>query len=232
MDSKNNKNNKNSKNNRNLRGVLVLLAWAVVLTIGFNYFAAYTGNAANKATSFEVDFSALADLVREDKIARVEFKNGQILATQIDGYVYTDESGKEPKTYTNSEKTKVTLYTTQINSNNFYDLLDEHHVAYTAPVVEQMSPILQFMISYILPTILAGRGQGIPGGDHRLPPQPRQVHRHRRQAPQGRAAGGLPRYGQNPAGQGCGRGGQCAVFLHLRLRLCGDVRGCGRQPRA
>ena len=36
MDSKNNKNNKNSKNNRNLRGVLVLLAWAVVLTIGFN----------------------------------------------------------------------------------------------------------------------------------------------------------------------------------------------------
>ena len=154
MDSKNNKNNKNSKNNRNLRGVLVLLAWAVVLTIGFNYFAAYAGNAANKATSFEVDFSALADLVREDKIARVEFKNGQILATPIDGYVYTDESGKEPKTYTNSEKTKVTLYTTQINSNNFYDLLDEHHVAYTAPVVEQMSPILQFMISYILPTIL------------------------------------------------------------------------------
>ena len=154
MDSKNNKNNKNSKNNRNLRGVLVLLAWAVVLTIGFNYFAAYAGNAANKATSFEVDFSALADLVREDKIARVEFENGQILATPIDGYVYTDESGKEPKTYTNSEKTKVILYTTQINSNNFYDLLDEHHVAYTAPVVEQMSPILQFMISYILPTIL------------------------------------------------------------------------------
>ncbi|MFR6394161.1 MAG: AAA family ATPase [Oscillospiraceae bacterium] len=27
-------------------------------------------------------------------------------------------------------------------------------MAYTAPVVEQMSPILQFMISYILPTIL------------------------------------------------------------------------------
>ena len=154
MDSNNNKNNKNSKNNRNLRGVLVLLAWAVVLTIAFNYFAAYNGNAANKSTSFEVDFSALADLVREDKIQRVEFENGQIFATPIDGYVYTDESGKEPKTYTNSEKTKVILYTTQINSNNFYDLLDEHNVTYTAPVVEQMSPILQFMISYILPTIL------------------------------------------------------------------------------
>ena len=154
MDSKNNKNNKNSKNNRNLRGVLVLLAWAVVLTIGFNYFAAYTGNAANKATSFEVDFSALADLVREDKIARVEFEDSKIFATPIDGYVYTDNSGKPPKTYTNSEKTKVILYTTHINSTSFYELLDEHHVAYTAPVQEQMSPILQFMISYILPTIL------------------------------------------------------------------------------
>ena len=154
MDSKNNKNNKNSKNNRNLRGVLVLLAWAVVLTIGFNYFAAYTGNAANKATSFEVDFSALADLVREDKIARVEFEDSKIFATPIDGYVYTDNSGKTPKTYTNSEKTKVILYTTHINSTSFYELLDEHHVAYTAPVQEQMSPILQFMISYILPTIL------------------------------------------------------------------------------
>ncbi len=154
MDSNNNKNNKNSKNNRNLRGVLVLLAWAVVLTIAFNYFAAYNGNAANKSTSFEVDFSALADLVREDKIQRVEFENGQIFATPIDGYVYTDESGEEPKTYTNSDKTKVILYTTQINSNNFYDLLDEHNVTYTAPVQEQMSPILQFMISYILPTIL------------------------------------------------------------------------------
>ncbi len=154
MDSKNNKNNKNSKNNRNLRGVLVLLAWAVVLTIGFNYFAAYTGNTANKSTSFEVDFSALADLVREDKIARVEFEDSKIFATPIDGYVYTDNSGKTPKTYTNSEKTKVILYTTHINSTSFYELLDEHHVAYTAPVQEQMSPILQFMTSYILPTIL------------------------------------------------------------------------------
>ena len=153
MDPKNN-NNKNSKGGRNLRGVLVLLAWALVLTIGFNYFAAYTGNAAHNSTSFEVDFSALADLVREDKIARVEFEDGKIYAVPIDGYVYTDESGKEPKTYTNSEKTKVILYTTHINSSSFYALLDEHHVAYTAPVVEQMSPILQFMISYILPTIL------------------------------------------------------------------------------
>ena len=146
MDPKNN-NNKNSKGGRNLRGVLVLLAWALVLTIGFNYFAAYTGNAAHNSTSFEVDFSALADLVREDKIARVEFEDGKIYAVPIDGYGYTAESGKEPKTYTNSEKPKVILYTTHINSSSFYALPDEHQMTYTAPVQEQMSPILAFRIS-------------------------------------------------------------------------------------
>ena len=81
MDPKNNKNNKNGKGGRYLRQVLVLLAWAVVLTIAFNYFAAYTGNAANKSTSFEVDFSTLTDLIREDKIQRVELEDGKIFAT-------------------------------------------------------------------------------------------------------------------------------------------------------
>ena len=43
---------------------------------------------------------------------------------------------------------------------------------------------------------LPGRGQGVPGGDHRLPPQPRQVYGNRRQAPQGRPAGGPPGTGK------------------------------------
>ena len=59
---------------------------------------------------------------------------------------------------------------------------------------------------------------------------PEQVHRHRRQAAQGRAAGGLSRYRQDAAGQGRGRRGQRALLLHLRLGLCGDVRGRGRLP--
>lgn len=50
--------------------------------------------------------------------------------------------------------------------------------------------------------------------------------------PQGRAAGGLPRHRQDASRQGCGRGGQCALFLHLRFGFCGDVRGRRRQPGA
>ena len=49
--------------------------------------------------------------------------------------------------------------------------------------------------------------------------------------PKGRAAGRPSGHRQDAAGQGCGRRSQRPVFLHLRLRLRGDVRGRGRQPR-
>ena len=71
-------------------------------------------------------------------------------------------------------------------------------------------------------------GQGIPAGDYRFSAQPPEIHRNRRQAAQGRAAGRFSRYGQDAAGQGCGRRGQCSLLLHVRLRLCGDVCGNGR----
>lgn len=154
MDSNNNKNNKNGKGGRNLRGVLTLLAWAVVLTIGFNYLNAYTGNAANKSTSFEVDYSHLVDLIETDQIESVKFEDGKLYATPIDGFVYTDESGKEPKAYTNTEQDQLILYTTQLSNTVLIELMEAHDVTYTAPVKAEMNPLLEFMISYILPTII------------------------------------------------------------------------------
>lgn len=41
----------NGKGRNNLRGILTLVAWALVLTVAFNYFSAYNRNAASKATS-------------------------------------------------------------------------------------------------------------------------------------------------------------------------------------
>ena len=77
-----------------------------------------------------------------------------------------------------------------------------------------------------------GRGQGRAGRDRRVPEGARQVPAPGRQDPQGRAAGRPPRHRQDAAGpRGRRRGGR-ALLLHLRLRLRGDVRGRGRQPRA
>ena len=75
----------------------------------------------------------------------------------MDGYVYTEEAAdknKEPKSYTQSEKTPLILYTTALNDASLLPLLEEHNVKYTSPVQAQMSPILEFMIAYVLPVIV------------------------------------------------------------------------------
>ena len=58
---------------------------------------------------------------------------------------------------------------------------------------------------------------------------PQQIPGDRRHHAQGRAAGGPSGHRQDHAGQGRGRRGQCALLLHVRLGVRGDVRGHGRQ---
>ena len=155
MDPKNNnnknKNNKNGKGNKNLKGVLILVVWALALTVAINYFSAYMGNTANKSTSHEIPYSDLWTLVAQDKIESVSFESGTVYATPVDGYTYTDEDGK---TFTHSEEKKVLLYTTDLNDDDLFALLREHGVEYTEPYQAPMSPILEFMIAYLLPIIV------------------------------------------------------------------------------
>ena len=155
MDPKNNnnknKNNKNGKGNKNLKGVLILVVWALALTVAINYFSAYMGNTANKSTSHEIPYSDLWTLVEQDKIESVSFESGTVYATPIDGYTYTDEDGK---TFTHSEEKQVLLYTTDLNDDDLFALLREHGVEYTEPYQAPMSPILEFMIAYLLPVLV------------------------------------------------------------------------------
>ena len=155
MDPKNNnnknKNNKNGKGNKNLKGVLILVVWALALTVAINYFSAYMGNTANKSTSHEIPYSDLWTLVEQDKIESVSFESGTVYATPVDGYTYTDEDGKA---FTHSEEKKVLLYTTDLNDDDLFALLREHGVEYTEPYQAPMSPILEFMIAYLLPIIV------------------------------------------------------------------------------
>ncbi len=147
-----NQNKKNDKNNRGrMRGVASLILWALVLVVVFQYINAYTGNAANKTTSHEIKYSQLIEMVKADEVKSIEFKDKTIYATPIDGYTFTDEDGKS---YTQSDEKGLTLYTTELTNANLLALLDEHGVEYTSPYQAQMSPILEFMIAYILPTIL------------------------------------------------------------------------------
>ena len=158
MDPNNKKDQKNNQNrNRNMRGVVTLIIWALVLTVVFNYINAYSNNLTKRASSHEIPYSQLIDLIQEDQVAELKIENGVLYATPVDGYVYTEEAAdknKEPKSYTQSEKTPLILYTTALNDASLLPLLEEHNVKYTSPVQTQMSPILEFMITYVLPVIV------------------------------------------------------------------------------
>ena len=158
MDPNNKKDQKNNQNrNRNMWGVVTLIIWALVLTVVFNYINAYSNNLTKRASSHEIPYSQLIDLIQEDQVAELKIENGVLYATPVDGYVYTEEAtdkNKEPKSYTQSEKTPLILYTTALNDASLLPLLEEHNVKYTSPVQAQMSPILEFMIAYVLPVIV------------------------------------------------------------------------------
>ena len=154
----NDKNNKNGKGRNNLRGVLTLVAWALVLTVAFNYFSAYNRNTANKATSHEIKYSEMVSIIESGKAEEVLFKDDAIYLTPVEGYTYTEEADENSttpaKSYTQSKDTKLTLYTAYLNDTQLLPLLKEHNVAYTGYYETQMNPVLVFMVNYILPTII------------------------------------------------------------------------------
>ena len=155
-----NNNNKNGKGNKggNLRGILTLIAWALVLTVSFNYFSAYNRNTANKSTSHEIKYSEMIDMVEKNQVEEILFKDSTIYVTPVEGYVYTEEvttGGKtEEKSYKQTEDTKLTLYTAYLSNSELLPLLKEHKVAYTGYYEAEMNPILLLMINYILPVII------------------------------------------------------------------------------
>ena len=154
----NNNNNSGGKNGKgNFRGVLTLIAWALVLTVAFNYFNAYNRNAANKTSSHEIKYSEMVTMIEKNQVDEVLFKDSTIYITPVDGYVYTEEvtsGGKtETKTYKQSEDSSLTLYTAYLSNADLLPLMKEHNVAYTGFYEAEMSPFLMIMIQYILPTI-------------------------------------------------------------------------------
>ena len=157
----NDKNNKNDKGRNNLRGILTLVAWALVLTVAFNYFSAYNRNATSKATSHEIKYSEMVALIESGKAVEVQFKDDAIYVTPVEGYTYTEEQDENsttpPKSYTQSKDSKLTLYAAylkNVSDTTLVALLKEHNVAYTSAYETQMNPVLVFMVQYILPTII------------------------------------------------------------------------------
>ena len=147
----NNRNNRNrgDKNRRRGGGMWSIVLWALLLTIGVNYLSVMLDQARTAESSCEIAYSELVELVEEGKVKSIEFGDTVFTITPVDGFTYTDDDGK-------SYDQNYTLFTTIIPdaTEKLITLCDEHGVTYTKPYQPPVSPILTFMVCYILPTVL------------------------------------------------------------------------------
>ena len=147
----NNRNNRNrgDKNRRRGGGMWSIVLWALLLTIGVNYLSVMLDQARTAESSCEIAYSELVELVEEGKVKSIEFGDTVFTITPVDGFTYTDDDGK-------SYDQNYTLFTTIIPdaTEKLITLCDEHGVTYTKPYQPPVSPILTFMVSYFLPTVL------------------------------------------------------------------------------
>ena len=149
MDQNNrNKRNRNDKNRRG-GGMWSIVMWALLLTIAVNYLSVMLDQARAAESSCEIAYSELIDLVEAGKVKSIEFGDSVFTITPVEGYTYTDAEGK-------SYNQDYTLFTTIIPdaTENLLALCDEKGVTYTKPYEAPISPVLAFMVTYILPTVL------------------------------------------------------------------------------
>jgi len=115
--------NKSNKNNDRRKGVLSLLIWALVLTIGFNYLLSAMDTRKLAESTCEIRYDEFLDLVRDGKVKEVEIADRTLNITPVDGFTYTDADGK---TYSGDFQ----LFTTQINDPELRSFLDENGVEF------------------------------------------------------------------------------------------------------
>ena len=145
-----NKNKKPGQNNHNnWQGISKLVLWALVLTLLVSVGSSYMRQSINNSQRVEINYSEFTNLVEDGKVSEVERDsgNGLLLITLEKGASYTDEKG-------NVYKEDSTLYTSQSVSNDvLVPYLNEHDVEFLDPYTP-VSPILAFVVSYILPFVL------------------------------------------------------------------------------
>ena len=146
-------NNNQNRDDRNrggsARGIISLVVWALVLTLGYNYIASMMNEQKAAQTSREIAYSEFRELVTQGRVASVEFGDSVFTITPVEGYTYTDADGK-------AYDENYTLYTTIIPDGNeaLMALLDEYGVAYTKPYKAPVSLFTQIMVTYVLPPVL------------------------------------------------------------------------------
>ena len=178
----------------------------------------------------EVDYGTFMSMTEEKDIGRVDVESNQIL-------------------FTDKDETQV-YKTGLMNDPDLTQRLYDAGAQFSSEIVEQASPLMSFLLSFVLPIVLfvwlgnfmnkkliekAGGANsmmfgGVGKSNAKVYVQSTHGIRFADVAGEDEAKENLQEivdYLQDHAGQGRGRRIQCALLLHLRLGVRGDVRGHG-----
>ena len=145
---KNRKNGKNGGPKKNMMGIVSIIVWAIVIVVLINHFVA----SAALSGQVELKFSEVIGLVKNDEVEEVKLENGKYTITLKEDAQKTWMQEYYGDEYNDKLQMPV-LYTAPLSYTDFLLLLDEHGVSYYTPY-QSNSAITQFLISYLLPTLV------------------------------------------------------------------------------
>ncbi|SDB43241.1 cell division protease FtsH [Pseudobutyrivibrio sp. YE44] len=151
-DNNNNQNGGDKKNNRQpfyTLGILVLVAL---------FFTSMMYKGASSSSNQEITYTEFLNLVEEDKVDSVTFKDDTINIELKKGESYgtTDEETKKLQQLyeATGQQSKVSLYTAYIRDDDLLPLLKKHKVEIDGTIADSTAAIIYNILSFVLPIVL------------------------------------------------------------------------------
>ena len=130
----------NSDDGRQGRRIVFLMVAALVATLLINTL--YT-SIANAYLS-EITYNEFQEYLDKDQIAELEFQSDRMV-------ILTRDEAKKPSS---QQRLYYTGYIPNVSNDDLKDRLDAQGVEYNTEIVEQASPIVTFVVTWLLPVII------------------------------------------------------------------------------
>ena len=130
----------NGDDGRQGRRIIFLMVAALIATLLIN--SLYT-TIANAYLS-EITYNEFQTYLDKDEIAELEFQSDRMV-------ILTRDEAKKPSS---QQRLYYTGYIPNVSNDDLKDRLDAQGVEYNAEIVEQASPIVTFVVTWLLPVII------------------------------------------------------------------------------
>ena len=130
----------NGDDGRQGRRIVFLMVAALIATLLIN--SLYT-TIANAYLS-EITYNEFQEYLDKDQIAELEFQSDRMV-------ILTRDEAKKPSS---QQRLYYTGYIPNVSNDDLKDRLDAQGVAYNTEIVEQASPIVTFVVTWLLPVII------------------------------------------------------------------------------